>query len=476
MNRNDDRKAAGNRSRAHGKSAGSKSAGSRKPDRNRPANGKVPGLAARQAALRLLDAVRRRGETLDQAMAGATTKLDHGSDKALAHNIAANVLRWMTALDAMIDSATSKRLADDAAARMALRIALAQVLILETPQHAAIATALPLVHGGPRRLVHGVFSTVMRGVESGALKLPEYPEIPGETLDRWTANWGEQVADLASHAWSSAPPLDLSLRDDGDASKGDGDAADMAENVKRLEGVVLAAKHVRLLPNLPIVELPGFADGDFWVQDLAASLPARLLGNAPKDNDNIIFDLCAAPGGKSMQLASNGWKVVAVDNSEKRMERFRENLARTKLDAEIVIADLMKWQPPEQADAVLLDAPCSATGIFRRHPDVLHCIGGEQIGQRAATQQKLLDRAAAWVKPGGRLVYAVCSLEPEEGEDQIDHFLEQHPDFAIDPVAADELPAGILPTAQGLVRTLPDMLVDQGHVDGFFIARLRRQA
>lgn len=470
MNRNDDRKTSHDRAQVRGKSAGS-----RKPDRNRPADDKkIPGLAARQAALRLLDAVRRRGETLDQAMAGATAKLDHGSDKALAHNIAANVLRWMTALDAMIDSATSKRLADDAAARMALRIALVQVLILETPQHAAIATALPLVHGGPRRLVHGVFSTVMRGVESGALKLPQNPEIPGETLDRWTANWGEQVAELANQAWSSAPPLDLSLRDDGE-TQGDGDAAEMAENVKRLEGVALAAKHVRLLPNLPIVELPGFADGDFWVQDLAASLPARLLGNAPKDNDNIIFDLCAAPGGKSMQLASNGWKVVAVDNSEKRMERFRENLARTKLDADIVIADLMNWQPQEQADAVLLDAPCSATGIFRRHPDVLHCIGAEHIGQRAATQQKLLDRAAAWVKPGGRLVYAVCSMEPEEGEEQIDHFLEQHPDFAIDPVAADELPAGILPTAQGLVRTLPDMLVDQGHVDGFFIARLRRQ-
>ncbi|ASK88293.1 RsmB/NOP family class I SAM-dependent RNA methyltransferase [Sphingorhabdus sp. SMR4y] len=424
---------------------------------NQP-NNKVPGLATRQSALRLLDAVCRRGETLDQAMPAATGKLSNPSDKALAHNIAANVLRWMTALDAMIDSATRNRLADDAKARMALRIALAQVLILDTPQHAAISTALPLVHGGPRRLVHGVFSTVMRGIESGKLKLPEYPEIPGETLDRWTSHWGEDVADTACRAWASPAPLDLSFRTD---------------DVGTLEGESLASKHLRMLPDLPVTALDGFEDGRFWVQDLAASIPARLLGDG---DGRVILDLCAAPGGKTMQLASAGWKVVSVDNSAKRMERFRDNLQRTRLQAEEVIADLMQWTPEAPADAILLDAPCSATGIYRRHPDVLHCIGSRQIEDRADMQRALLDRIAAWVKPGGTLVYAVCSLEPEEGEDQIESFLERHAAFAIDPVRAEQLPTGIAPTESGCVRTLPTTLAEQGHVDGFFIARLVRKS
>jgi 16S rRNA (cytosine967-C5)-methyltransferase len=158
------------------------------------------------------------------------------------------------------------------------------------------------------------------------------------------------------------------------------------------------------------------------------------------------------------------------------MERFKDNLGRTGLDADIVIADLLKWQPSEPVDAVLLDAPCSATGIFRRHPDVLHCIGSRQITERAEVQKALLDRIAPWVKPGGVLVYAVCSLEPEEGEDQIEQFLESHEDFTLAAVKPDELPAGISSTENGCVRTLPNMLSEKGHLDGFFIARLQRKA
>ncbi|GAA0478487.1 RsmB/NOP family class I SAM-dependent RNA methyltransferase [Parasphingorhabdus litoris] len=424
---------------------------------NSKSSSKIPGLSARMAALRLLDAVCRRGETLDQAMAAATTKLGNPSDRSLAHNIAANVLRWMTALDVMIDSATRKRLPDDAKARMALRIALVQVLVLETPQHAAIATALPLVHGGPRRLVHGVFSTVMRGVESGKLALPEYPEIPGETLDRWTHHWGEEVATSAGQAWAAAPPLDISFKADGNSA---------------LEGEKLAPRHMRMHPNVSVTELPGFADGAFWVQDLAASLPARLLGEG---KDRTVLDLCAAPGGKTMQLAAAGWKVLSVDSSAKRMERFKDNLTRTNLDAEVVIADLMKWEPAEPADAVLLDAPCSATGIFRRHPDVLHCIGSRQIADRADVQALLLDRVAPWVKPGGVLVYAVCSLEPEEGEDQVEQFLEKHEGFEAMAIANDALPSGIVVNENGYVRTLPTMLTEKGHIDGFFVSKLRRK-
>ena len=420
------------------------------------------GFPARLAALRLLDAVCRRGETLDQAMPSATGKLNIPSDKSLAHNIAANALRWMSALDAMIDSATKNPLAEDAKARMALRIALVQVLILETPQHAAISTALPLVQGGPRRLVHGVFSTLMRWVKSGEVELPKYPAIPGETRTRWLKHWGKEVPTAANQAWAKQAPLDLSFK-----------SGDDGKLLEMLEGESLATKQLRTLPGSPVTELNGFDSGDFWVQDLAASIPARLLGEG---NGKTGLDLCAAPGGKTMQLVSNGWNVISVDSSKKRMERFHENLKRTGLKAEPVIADLMQWEPSEPAEAVLLDAPCSATGIFRRHPDVLHCIGERQIMDRAEVQAQLLERTAPWVKPEGILVYAVCSLEPEEGEQQIEKFLKNHSEYEIAPVNEGELPEGIEPTPDGHVRTLPTMLADKGHLDGFFIARLRRKA
>ena len=310
----------------------------------------IPGLASRQAALRLLDAVCRRGETLDQAMVPATRKLENPSDKSLAHNIAANVLRWMEALDAMIDSATRLPLAEDAKARMALRIALAQVLVLDTPQHAAISTALPLVQGGPRRLVHGVFSAVMRKVKAGELSLPTHPPIPEETAKRWTHHWGGGMVAAAAKAWSSQPPLDLSFRD-----------ADFG----KLEGVSLTPKQLRSRPTVPIGELPGFEEGRFWAQDLAASIPVRLLGDG---EGKTALDLCAAPGGKTMQLASNGWNVTAVDSSKKRMMRLHENLERTQLKAETILADLMQWEPEQPADAVLLDAPCSADRNFPTPP------------------------------------------------------------------------------------------------------------
>jgi 16S rRNA (cytosine967-C5)-methyltransferase len=206
------------------------------------------------------------------------------------------------------------------------------------------------------------------------------------------------------------------------------------------------------------------------VQDIAASLPARLLGKGP----GSVLDLCAAPGGKTMQLASAGWSVTAIDSSESRLARLHENLERTHLTATVITADLLLWSPPAPVDAVLLDAPCSATGIFRRHPDVLHRVRPSQITELAVLQAKLLARAADWVRPGGTLVFATCSLEPAEGEAQLTKFLAARPDYTLIPVTQDELPAGIVPTPGGWVRTLPGM-IDPGGNDGFFIARLRRQ-
>jgi len=411
------------------------------------------GVAARAAALRLLDAVLRKGLPLESALDSAARGLERADDRALAHALAAEVLRRLPDLDALIDGATAKPLPRDAKARTVLRIALAQALQLGTPPHAAIATVLPLVDGGPRRLVHGVFGALTRK----GVTLPELPTLPDGIAERWTANWGEDMVDAARRAIAAPPPLDLTLRDVDE---------DWAE---RLGGISLAAGHVRLPAGARVTELPGFAEGAWWVQDLSASLPARLIG-AGKGR---ALDLCAAPGGKTMQLAAAGWDVTAVDLSDARLKRVRENLARTKLEAKLVAGDALTFSDAPY-DAVLLDAPCSATGIFRRHPDVLHRVRPRAVASMAERQQAMLARAASLVKPGGRLVYSVCSLEPEEGERVADVFLASHSGFAIDPIRPEELPDGLTPDAAGRVRVLPGAFADQGSADGFFVVRFRR--
>lgn len=411
----------------------------------------TPGLPARRAALRLLDAVLRRGVPLEAGLDGAFRDVTRPDDRALAHALVAETLRRLADLDALIDSATRQRLADDAKARFVLRLALVQVLALGTPPHAAISTTLPLVDGGPRKLVHGVFGALMRE----GVRFDDPPTLPEAVSARWEAAWGADMVAAARAAIAAPPPLDLSFADPD---------ADFAE------GVELAPGHRRLPAGSRVAELPGFAEGDWWVQDLAASLPARLLGPGA---DRAVLDLCAAPGGKTLQLASAGWRVTAVDQSGPRLERLQSNLARTGLSATVVEADVLGWAPPGPVDAILLDAPCSATGIFRRHPDVLHRVRDRDIALMAELQRALLARAATWLRPGGTLVFATCSLEPREGEAHlaaIDGF-----GLELAPVAADELPAGIAPAPGGYVRTLPTLLADAGRLDGFFVARLRKR-
>ncbi len=404
----------------------------------------IPGYPARKGALKLLDAVLHRGETLDVAAHAALQGLRSGPDKALARALASEVLRWLTDLDALIDSATRQVLPPDAKARGVLRLMMAGWLRLDTPPHAVIATALPLLSGGPRRLAHGVFSTLVKRETA----LPEVPSLPAAV----TARWGERAGAIAA-GLAVPPPLDLTLRD----------PATTADWAERLGGASLMPGHVRLARGTAIENLEGYTDGAWWVQDLAASLPARLLG--PGEGRRVL-DLCAAPGGKTLQLAAAGWQVTAVELSAKRARRIGENLTRAKLNADVVVADALRWEPAERFDAILLDAPCTATGTCRRHPDVLHRIGPRQIAEMAELQATLLDRASAWLKPGGKLVYAVCSLESDEGEAQAARV-----GLAADPVRADELPAGVLPTPQGWLRTDPAMLAEVGGLDGFFIAR-----
>lgn len=391
----------------------------------------------------MLDAVLRRGDTLDVAE-GAAAKGLMPADQALARAIASEILRWMVDLDALIDSATRQRLPDDAKPRAVLRMMLAQWLRLGTPPHAVVATGLHLLAGGPRRLAHGVFSTL----DKRAVSLPAVPTLPPGVAARWEERAGSIAPGLAE-----PPPLDLTLRD----------PAGTEELAGALGGASLAPGHVRLPRGLAVERLRGFEQGEWWVQDLAASLPARLLGAG---DGKRVLDLCAAPGGKTLQLAAAGWQVTALDVSEKRLGRLRENLARTGLDANVVAADALVWAPAEPFDAILLDAPCTATGTARRHPDVLHRIGGRQIDEMAELQARMLERAQGWLKPGGTLVYAVCSLEREEGEAQAAKIR-----IVPLPVRAEELPAGLVPTPEGWLHTDPGMLVDVGGLDGFFAAR-----
>jgi 16S rRNA (cytosine967-C5)-methyltransferase len=406
----------------------------------------LEGLPAREAALKMLDAILRRGQTMDNAAQHAKNLLP--ADAALASAITGETLRRLSDLDALIDSATRLPLADDAKARMVLRLALAQKIGLGTPDHALVATALPLVDGGPRKLVHGVLGTLLR---AGIAPI-DLPLLPSPVFERWSRAWGPQVAAAARRAIVSRPALDLSFARDTDYPL----------------GTSLAPLHRRLDDSSAVARLPGYEEGGWWIQDLAASLPARMVPPGARR----VLDACAAPGGKTMQLAAAGHDVTALDRSTSRLSRLAENLARTGLKAETIVGDVRLWTPDEPYDAVLLDAPCSATGTFRRHPEVLYRARPEIIVQMAAFQAELLLGAADWVKSGGSLIYAVCSLEPEEGERQIDAFLAERPDYRIEP--AVQVVDGVTPDQRGRLRILPGMIEDKGGLDGFFAVHLVR--
>ena len=412
----------------------------------------VEGVGARQAALKMLDSVLRQGRTLD--VAAQDSRGLAPADQGLAVAIAGEALRRLPDLDALIDSATQRPLPDDSKARMVLRLALAQKIGLGTPDHALVATALPLVDGGPRRLVHGVLGTLLRK----GIPVVGAPRLPDPVEQRWTKAWGEQVVQAARRQIAQRPPLDLSFAEDSAAQ------AYAAEH----NCVSLAPCHVRLSESSAVPGLAGLGEGQWWVQDLAASLPARLVPAAAAE----VLDLCAAPGGKTMQLAAAGHRVTSVDASKNRLARIRENLQRTKLKANLVPVDALTWEPGRSFDAILLDAPCSATGTFRRHPEVLYRARPKVIAGSAELQARLLNRAANWLNPGGALVYSVCSLEYDEGEAIVTAFLGDHPDFRLD--RPSDLPGFVTPDPAGRLRILPGLLETVGGLDGFFAARLVR--
>jgi 16S rRNA (cytosine967-C5)-methyltransferase len=434
-------------------------------------------LAARQLAVELIAAVIDRRRPLEEALTGAAAaaflpRLDV-RDRAFARLIAATTLRRRGEIDAVLKRFIERPLpARTGQLRPILLSAATQLLFLKTPPHAAISLAVDQCNADAHarhfaKLANAVLRRVaaegpdlLAGLDAVTLNVPDW------MLRRWRSCYGETVAQEIAAASLAEAPLDLSVKSD---------AGMWAE---RLGATLLPTGSIRLPPGTGRVEdLPGYAEGAWWVQDMAASLPARLLGEVA---GREVADLCAAPGGKTAELSAAGARVTAVDQSAERLQRLKENLARLSLSAEVVAADAAHWDPGRMFDAVLLDAPCTATGTIRRHPDILHLKRAGDIAGLAELQSRLLDNAARLVRPGGLLVYCTCSLEPEEGEEQIDRFLSRAADFSRRPVAPGE--AGIEPpwiTRNGDLRTLPMHSPMAGSpswgMDGFFAARLERQ-
>ena len=284
--------------------------------------------------------------------------------------------------------------------------------------------------------------------------LPAAPMLPDDVIARWQGDWGDAMLEDAAIALGTPPLLDLTLKDSSTTD----------EWVARLAGESLGPGHVRVARGTAIPELAGFDEGAWWVQNIAASLPARALGAG---EGRTVLDLCAAPGGKTMQLASAGWNVTAVDQDRAKLVRLSDNLKRTGLTAQVVQADLMKWAPSAPVSAILLDAPCSATGIFARHPDVLHRVRPRDIAALAQIQAAMIARVADWLEPGGTLIYATCSLERAEGEGQI--AAAEAAGLSLQAIDPQPIIGGIAADAQGWLRVLP-----LNHADGFFVARFVR--
>jgi 16S rRNA (cytosine967-C5)-methyltransferase len=443
----------------------------------------VPGLAARRIAADILDGVLRRRIALDDLLSGKAahpglvTLADR--DRALMRRLVATVLRRLGTLRHLLGGFLDKGFPADAPrTETILLIGAAQILWLDVPDHAAVDLSVRLAQADRRAARYaGLVNAVLRRVAQGKSTMladQATRDTPPWLLARWTKTYGAATARAIAEANGHEPALDLTVRQGAEKSTADSWA-------ERLRGRVLPTGTVRTLAHGAISLLPGFAEGAWWVQDAAASLPARLLGDV---RGLAVADLCAAPGGKTAQLTAAGARVTAVDRSAARLNRLTENLMRLALTAETVAADALEWRPEMSNggglfDAVLLDAPCSSTGTIRRHPDVPWLKAEADLTALTSLQQRLLDHAVTLLKPGATLVYCVCSLEPEEGEAQIAALLARNPSVARKPITAgDVFGQADFVSAEGDLRTLPLHLADPdphwGGIDGFFAARLTR--
>ena len=426
-----------------------------KPAMNDGTTGRAaaPRDPTREAAFALLSAVLDRRRPLDEAL-DALPAIP-ARDRAAAHRLVAATLRRLGTLDAVLEPLLRK--APPEPVRHVLRLGAAGLLLLDTPPHAAVATAVALTRAQGLAAFTGLVNAVLRRVAEAGPAALEALDGPRLDTPAWLwASWGAEARAIAT-AHQLEAPLDLTPRPGAPVPEG---------------AVLLPTGSLRLPPGTGVTALPGFAQGAFWVQDAAAALPARLL--APRPGERIA-DLCAAPGGKTAQLAAAGAEVTALDRDPARLAWLRDNLRHWRLQAETVEADATAWRPGALFDAVLLDAPCSATGTIRRHPDVPYLKRQRDIRALAEAQDRLLAAAVAMLRPGGRLVYAVCSLQPEEGVPRIAAAVARGGVRHV-PFRGEELPGlAEAVTAEGFLRTHPGLWAERGGMDGFFAARLVRE-
>ncbi len=423
---------------------------------------------ARSVAIDLIGGVLRRKRPLDDAieenneMAGLPAR-----DRAFARLLVAMMLRRLGQIDALIAHCLNTPLPPRAAmVHDMLRLGIAQLLFLRTPPHAAVATSVDLAEVRGFVSHKGLVNAVLRrlSLEGPALVADQDAarlNTPAWLWRGWSEAYGESVARAIAVAHLKEAPLDITVHGDLESWR------------EALEAVVLPLGTLRRNAGGAIISLPGYSAGAWWVQDAAAAIPAKLFGDLA---GQPVIDLCAAPGGKTAQLAAAGARVTAIDRSPRRVERLTANLARLALDAECLVADAVQWRPPEPARFVLLDAPCTATGAIRRHPDVPHLKTPDDIARLAAVQERLLASAVEMVAPGGMLVYCTCSLEPQEGVQQVKRLLERRgAGVERRPITPAEI-GGLAEclTAEGDLRTLPCHLSDYEGMDGFYAARLVR--
>jgi 16S rRNA (cytosine967-C5)-methyltransferase len=420
---------------------------------------------ARDVALELLGAVLRRKRPLDDAIDdNPAMALLSGRDRAFARLLVATTLRRLGQIDELITFCLNTPLAPRAAAvHDILRLGVAQLLFLRTPPHAAVATSVDLAHGRGFLSHKGLVNAVLRrlSVEGGELSLSQDAarlNTPEWLWRSWSKAYGEDTTRAIASAHLKEAPLDLTVRQDPEIW------------CEKLRGMLLPTGTLRRQAGGAVTSLPGYAEGAWWVQDAAAALPARLLGDV---RGREVVDLCAAPGGKSAQLACAGARVTAVDRSTRRLERLVANFGRLGLTIHAVAADALTWRPERPVDAVLLDAPCTTTGAIRRHPDVPHLKSPDDVARLSVVQENLLRAAVAMLIPGGILVYCTCSLEPEEGPRQIEVLLRSGAPVVRREINADEVgDHSEWITAAGELRTLPCHLAEYDGLDGFFCARL----
>ncbi len=404
---------------------------------------------ARAQAQVLLSLVLRDRLTLDEALVKAPPDGTE-ADQRYARLLARTVLQRLGQIDTLIGKYLESPLpAKRHAVMNALRLGVAQLLCLGTPAHAAVNESVAMVKRGPDAALSGLVNAILQRIVREVPTLPPPVEnVPQWLRARWVKNYGaETVAQIAKVA-VARPPLDLTVR---------GESYPLGQK--------LDAHHYRLPPEHEAVEsLPGYDEGAFFVQDIAASYPVRMLGDV---RGLRVLDVCAAPGGKAAQLCWAGAEVVAIDRSNARTTRLRENMARLKCNVEVMVADALQWTPEGRVDAILLDAPCTATGTWRRHPEVVQLTAMTDIAEMVRMQRELLARAWEWLTPGGKMVYCVCSLEPEEGEAQAEWFLSSHSDAAALPI---DVASGIPPEAirGNYLRTTPALMPESGGMDGFF--------